>query len=103
MKQVLTMIEAYGASKAEGETAQAQAQLEAIQQALADNGNAQFEVFWGELPGQFAKLGAMPPDVVKKMCELVWWESRQTLVEGSAHRRVTPRFLGRDNAIQTRP
>lgn len=104
MTQVLTMIEAYGASMARGDTARAHEHLEAIKTALEDNGDVQFEQFWNEVPGPLAKLEPWSADIAKKMCDLAWWNGRQALIKGADHgKREAPKFLGRNNAIQTKP
>lgn len=103
MTQVLPLIEAYGTLMAKGDVVGAQEQLRTIEAAMADNGDDQFEAFWDEMPGRLAKAGPMEADAVKKMCELVWWESRGRLIKGEAHRPETPKFLGPNNVIQTRP
>lgn len=103
MTELLQMIEAYGASMAARDMTLAAQHLEASQQRLADKGDSHFGEFWSEYPGPLADAGPLAAESVRTMCELAWWRARQTLVKGDAHRKATPRFLGRNNAIQTRP
>jgi len=95
------MIEAYGARMAAGDSSGAKDQLAAIEAALDDNGEQDFANYWSLIPGRLAKAGPLDEEVFKKMCDLVWWESRRRLVDGE--RPPTPQFLGENNAIQTRP
>lgn len=104
MTQVLTMIEAYGACMAEGNSGRAREQLEAIQRTLASSGDEQFAEFWEDVPARLLKAGPLPAEASKMVCELAWWNGRQSLVKGADYRKQeTPKFLGRNNAIQTRP
>lgn len=101
--ELMPLIQAYGASMAAGDSAAAQQQLGAIQRKLEDRGEGDFAEYWDEVPGKLVKAGNLDEAAVRMVCELSWWRARQTLTKGDAHRAEAPKFLGANNAVQTRP
>lgn len=102
MGQLLPLIEAYGALRAEGKEALALEALEDIKEALSDKGWEQFEAFCAGplMAGPLAIEGA--GEFWKHIAMLVWSASREKLVMGPEYKAQAPKFLA-NGAIQTRP
>lgn len=102
MPQLMTMIQAYGAHMAKGDTKAAEKQLAAIQEALDDRDDASFEKYWNKIPGPLVKAGPMSELGVRQVCELAWFKGRQALYQGSDYKPEVPTTLGVSPAQKAR-
>jgi hypothetical protein len=102
LSELLPLIEAYGALRAEGKEGPALEALADIKEALSDAGWEQFDAFCAASP-MSAALGIDDAGGFwKHIAMLVWSASREKLVMGPEYKAQAPKFLA-NGAIQTRP
>lgn len=94
MPKLRELIELYGQAMAEGKSKAAAKQLAAINKELDDKALDLFEKSWEELPAMLYRMGlGDSPEIMKKLVELIWLESRRNLVLGRDFKfELTPQF-----------